>query len=139
MRGHFGIGIYYPKYNVNTGTLWRSAHIMGADYIFTVNRRFTHQKSDTTKAYKHIPMYYYEDWDKFVLPANTQLVGVETCGRDIKGFVHPERACYLLGAEDTGIPKKILDKCSHVIKLPGKYCLNVSVAGSLVLYDRMNK
>ena len=32
-RGFFGIGIEYPRTAANIGTLWRSAHIMHADFM----------------------------------------------------------------------------------------------------------
>lgn len=50
-----------------------------------------------------------------------------------------KRAIYLLGAEDTGIPDNILNDCDSIVQLPGNYCLNVAVAGSIVLYDRNSK
>lgn len=34
-RGYFGIGVYHSKNADNIGTLWRSAAIFGADFIFT--------------------------------------------------------------------------------------------------------
>ena len=32
-RGYFGIGIYASKVSANIGTLWRSADLMGADFM----------------------------------------------------------------------------------------------------------
>lgn len=54
-------------------------------------------------------------------------------------FKHLPRGLYLLGAEDYGIPPKILDKCQEVVKLPGTKSLNQAVAGSIVICDRMMK
>jgi len=59
--------------------------------------------------------------------------------RNIITYIHPERAVYLLGAEDIGISKSILEQCDDIIQLPGNYCLNVSTAGSIVMYDRLTK
>ena len=69
------------------------------------------------------------------------MIGVELCDRSIPltSFVHPERSIYLLGAEDYGLPKEITDKCNAVVQLPGEFSLNVSVAGSIVMYDRIKK
>lgn len=36
-RGYFGIGIYNGKNTANIGTLWRSAAILGANFIFTID------------------------------------------------------------------------------------------------------
>ena len=40
MCGYCGIGIENGKAEVNLGTLWRSAHIFGAVFLFTVGRRY---------------------------------------------------------------------------------------------------
>ena len=54
-------------------------------------------------------------------------------------FEHPKRAIYLLGAEDTGLPEEVKEKCHFLIKLPGNTSLNVGVTGSIVLHDRATK
>lgn len=139
----FGIGVYQPKTSHNIGTLWRTAHILGASFIFIVDGKYKHQTSDTTKSWSKIPFYRYDNFDHFYasLPYSTQLVGVEMSdnSQSICTFAHPPRGAYLLGAEDNGLPKMVLDKCHHLIQLPGKRSLNVAVSGSLVIYDRIQK
>jgi len=107
MRGYFGIGIYHTKTEVNVGTLWRSAHNFGADFIFTIGRRYKRQASDTTKAWKTIPLYHYESFADFMdhVPCDCQMVAIEQSekSKSVTIFSHPERAVYLLGAEDHGI------------------------------------
>jgi len=141
MRGFFEVGIYNVKREVNVGTLWRSVYQLGASGIFTIGKRYEKQASDTPKAYKHIPLRHYIDFDAFQLarPYGTSLVGVEMCGIPLSGFTHPEQAIYLLGAEDSGLPFSILEKCQYVVSLESieKFSYNVSVAGSIVLYNRV--
>jgi len=143
MRGYFGIGIVNGKIESNIGTLWRSANIYGADFIFTIGNRYKKQCSDTMKTTRHIPLYHYDNFDDFYkhIPHGCQLVGVELDERseDIKSFAHPKCCVYLLGAEDNGLPEKALQKCKHIVQLPGEHCLNVAVAGSIVMYDRKIK
>lgn len=142
-RGFYGIGIVGSKTEVNVGTLWRSAAIMGASFIFTAGRRYPKQRSDTLKAWRHIPMLEFTDGNSLIdgLPMGCVPVAIEIAddARPIGNYVHPERACYILGAEDTGIPRHVIDRCRDVIILPGDYCLNVAVAGSIVLFDRVTK
>ena len=142
-RGFFEIGIFRGKDVKNVGTLWRSASQMGASGIFTVGRRYPNQASDTLKAFRHIPMREFLDMDAFIagLPHSCPVVAVEMGGRPLAGFVHPESAIYLLGAEDHGIPASALARCHHVISLPSvrTASYNVAVAGSLVMFDRQNK
>lgn len=140
MRGYFGIGIDNGKTPVNLGTLWRSAHILGADFIYTIGARYKMQSSDTTKAWRTIPLFNYETFEDFYkhMPKDCLLVGVELDPKAImvNQFVHPERCIYLLGAEDNGLSQKVIDKCHAIVQLPGDYCMNVAVAGSLIMYDR---
>ncbi len=143
MRGYFGIGIYKPKTEMNVGTLWRSAFNMGANFIFVIGARYKKQASDTVKAFMHIPFYEYVSWEDFKqhTPYNCQTVCIELDDRakDLKNYVHPERAVYVLGAEDNGIPKEYL-KGNQIVQINDcKYCLNVAVAGSIILYDRIIK
>ena len=139
----FGIGVYRPKTSHNIGTLWRSAYILGAKFIFIIDGKYNDQTSDTQKTWSKIPFYKYDDFDHFYksLPHSTQLVGTEICKNStpIRNFAHPARAAYLLGAEDAGLPKRIIDKCHKLVQLPGKSSMNVAVSGSIVLYDRINK
>lgn len=141
-RGYFGIGVYHPKTPVNIGTLWRSAHNFGADFIFTIGHRYSKQSSDTTKAERHIPLFEYATVEdlKNHLPKGCRMIFVEQTkdAHDLKNVVHPETACYVLGAEDHGIPENLMEgQMKFFIDTP--MCLNVSVAGSIVMYDRITK
>lgn len=142
-RGYFGIGICGGKTPVNLGTLWRSAYQMGAAFIFTVGHRYPKQPSDTVSAWKHVPLYEYATPEIFLsmLPKDCYLIGVEFGGRDLMSFSHPERAVYLLGAEDHGLSADMLARCHRTLEIPSMRALsyNVAVAGSIVMYDRMAK
>jgi tRNA G18 (ribose-2'-O)-methylase SpoU len=142
-RGYFGIGIYHPKTPVNMGTLWRSAQNFDASFMFTIGQRYQKQASDTTKAFRHIPLYNYKTFADFNRnrPYGCPLIAIEQSKNSIsiKGFVHPERAIYLLGAEDHGIPPAILKKMQQTVHIDTPMCLNVAVAGSIVMFDRQNK
>jgi tRNA(Leu) C34 or U34 (ribose-2'-O)-methylase TrmL len=143
MRGYFGIGIYQPKTIENVGTLWRSAQNFGAAFIFTIGTRYTKQCSDTLNTFKHIPLFNYKDVEEFNghRPFSSILIAIEQTEKseDIKTFIHPQQSVYLLGAEDNGLPKNILEKCQNIVHISTPMCLNVSVAGSIIMFDRMNK
>lgn len=144
MRGYFGIGIINGKCEANIGTLWRSANIMGAQFIFTIGKRYPKKQStDTMQTPRHIPLFEYETWEDFKknIPRDCEVIAIELDSRSkpIETMNHPERAIYLLGAEDRGIPIEVLQDCKRIIQLPGEHCLNVSVAGSIIMYDRCLK
>jgi tRNA G18 (ribose-2'-O)-methylase SpoU len=144
-RGYFAVGIYHPKVANNVGSLWRSASLFGASYVFTVGRRYTPQASDTAGTPRRIPLHHFSDVGDLVghLPHGCPLVGVEQDARaeTLGRFVHPERGAYLLGAEDAGLPKAVLDRCHFLVQVesPAAEPLNVACAGSVVMHDRYSK
>lgn len=154
-RGWFMVGCFRPKTGVNVGTLWRSARWMGASGIFTIRERFPErarinmvradpalgQQTDTAATHRHVPYLTFESVDALreAMPLAC-IVGVELDSRAVSlpAFNHPERAVYLLGAEDDGLPPDVREQCDHIVEIPGGN-LNVAVAGSIVLYDRIAK
>jgi tRNA(Leu) C34 or U34 (ribose-2'-O)-methylase TrmL len=140
---YFGIGIYKPKTKENVGSLWRTAFVLGASFIFVIDAKYKKQNSDVFKVWSKIPLFQYKTIDAFLetVPYSCQVVGIEMDAQaePIKDFEHPYRAMYLLGSENNGLPKKLIEKCQKLIYLPGKQSLNVANAGSIVIYDRMNK
>jgi len=144
MRGFWGIGIYHPKTEANIGTLWRSAFLYGADFIFTIGRRYKSQSSDTIKTPRHIPLWNFDCFEDFrkSCPHGARIVCIELTegARPLSKFQHPQQAIYLLGAEDHGIPADILFGREKVfIETAEPISLNVAVAGSIVMNDRFNK
>lgn len=146
IRGFYGIGVYNPKHSVNGNVLYRSAFNFNAAFVFTVGCRYKSSAADTTKTYRHIPLFHYASIDDFLVskPKESVLVGVELSYRSRKldhNYVHPERAVYLLGSEDYGVPDLILEKCDHVLQIPcaSKESLNLGVAGSILMWDRFIK
>ena len=142
-NGFFGIGILNVQEEHNIGTLWRSAYILGASFIFTIDKKYKKQTSDVTKAWTKIPLYHYDSFEDFRanLPYATKLIGVEmTEGAvELAEFDHPARAAYLLGCETSGLSSEIISQCHSTIVLPGHFSLNVAVTGSIVMYDRSAK
>jgi len=136
-RGFYGIAFYEPKFTENIGTAIRNAHCFDADFICLIGKRYKKTPSDTTKAQKHIPLYEYKDLKDFIehTPKDCEIVSVEVDGNDIKNFVHPERAIYLIGGEDRTLP--IIK--SRRVTFPTRYCVNMAVASGLILYDRVIK
>ena len=146
-RGYFGIGIEQCKTSYNLGTLWRSAHNFGADFIFVIGKRYEPQASDTTKAWRSVPLFRYDTFEQFFscMPYDCPLVGVEYPNDKaipLPSFAHPERAIYLLGAEDNGLTREAKEKCHRFVMIPGselQQSLNVAVAGSIIMYDRVSR
>jgi tRNA G18 (ribose-2'-O)-methylase SpoU len=146
-RGYCGIGVFGCKAAVNMGTLWRSACAFGASYLFAIAPRSRSLSrrvpTDTCHATRHLPYFVYASVEQLcaVKPSGVPVIAIELTptATSLLTFVHPVRAIYLLGAEDTGIPADVLAQCQAVVQIPTAVCLNVATAGSLVLYDRLAK
>ncbi len=140
---YFEIGVYYPRNSANVGTLWRSAYQLGAAGIFTIGRPYKRQTSDTANTPWHIPQRHYASLEEFLAarPLGALLVGIEMQGTPLVTFQHPERAIYLLGAEDSGLPGSVLEACNFVVSIEAvrSPSYNLAVAGSVVMYDRLAK
>ncbi|NJN84484.1 MAG: RNA methyltransferase [Caldilineaceae bacterium] len=142
-EGYFGIGVYQAKRQENVGVLWRGAYQLGAAFVFTVGARYRPQPSDVYKTWRRLPLFSYIDVDALMAaaPYDCPLVGIETEGIPLPNFEHPAQAIYLLGAEDSGLPKALLERCHRVVSIPAvrSASYNVAQAGTLVMYDRLTK
>ncbi len=143
-EGYCGIGILQNKNVINMGLLLRTAAIYGNDFIFTIGGEpYSYQKADVTRSHLNIPTFHFETFDAFKssIHPNCKIVAVEMTkkAKYLHEYSHPERCAYVLGSEDKGIPEHLIREFNDVVKLPGKVSLNVGIAGSLILYDRLIK
>lgn len=142
LKGFFGIGVESVSKSMNVGSLFRSGHAFGASFIFTVNANYnakTGGMSDTSSSTEHIPFYKFPDASSLVLPKLCKLVGVELIDDavELPSFHHPLQAAYVLGPEKGNLSNAMLDRCSHTVKIPTKFCINLGLAGAIIMYDRM--
>jgi len=141
-RGYFAIGAEGISKPMNLGALMRTAHAFGASFTFSVdaakNLRETYQ-ADTSKSFEHVPHYPWATLADMQLPRGCQLVGVELTEEavELPSFRHPPSAAYVLGREKGDLTPEMLARCIHVVKIPTRFCINLSLAGALVMYDRM--
>lgn len=142
MRGYFGIGAEGISKPMNLGALMRTAHAFGASFVFSVDAESKIRqayKSDTSKSAGHVPYYAWNSVEEMALPQGCRLVGIELTedAVELPRFRHPLAAAYVLGREKGDLTARMLDRCHHVVKIPTKFCINVSLAGALVMYDRV--
>jgi tRNA G18 (ribose-2'-O)-methylase SpoU len=45
-------------------------------------------------------------------------------------------AAYLLGPEKGDLSDEAKGRCAHLVKIPTRFCVNLSVAAAIVMYDR---
>ena len=139
-RGYFAIGAERMSKALNLGNLMRSAHGFGASFTFTVGSTYKAVEAfaDTSKSQLHLPHYNWKTLDDMALPQGCKLVGVELLDDaiDLPSFHHPLRAAYVLGPEMGSLSPPLLARCDYVVKIPTLFCVNVAMAGAIVMYDR---
>lgn len=141
MRGYFAVGAEGISKPMNLGAILRTAHAFGGSFAFTVD---AHHKvtdvyqSDTAKSATHVPYYEWAGVEDMALPANCQLVGIELTDDavELPSFRHPLCAAYVFGRERGSLTEEMQSRCQHIVKIPTKFCVNVSVACAVTLYDR---
>ncbi len=142
MKGYFGIGVEGISKPMNLGALTRTAHAFGASFVFTVaavfDRRVANQ-ADTSDASASVPVYDWPTLDDLRLPVGCTMVGIELTpdAIELPSFRHPRAAAYILGPERGSLSPEATKLCEYVIKIPTKFCVNVALAGGLVMYDRV--
>ncbi len=142
MRGYFAIGAEGISKPMNLGALMRTANAFGASFVFSVDAASKVRqayKADTSKTFQHVPYYQWDTIEDMHLPKGCQLVGIELTDDavDLPSFRHPLNAAYVLGREKGDLTPDMLVRCQHVVKIPTRFCINVSLAGALVMYDRV--
>jgi tRNA G18 (ribose-2'-O)-methylase SpoU len=140
LRGYFAIGAERSSKALNLGNLMRSSHGFGAAFTFTVGAMYQalEARADTSKGQVHLPHYNWGSLDEMQLPVGCQLIGIELIDEaiDLPDFRHPLRAAYILGPELGSLSPSTLAACSQVVKIPTSFCVNVAMAGAIVMYDR---
>ena len=141
MRGYFALGVEGISKAHNLGAVLRTAHAFGASFAFTVgatHKALSVRQTDTSRSASHLPFYEWEKSSDLRLPKGAQLVGIELSETsiDLPSFRHPLTAAYILGPEKGSLSASMQDRCQFIVKIPTKFCINVSLAAALTLYDR---
>lgn len=139
MHGYSAVGLFNPKCNANVGGVLRAAQCYGVSLVAIQGQRYARASTDTTKAYKHIPLIHgnlHELVPFDCIPIAVDLVSEAT---SLHSFSHPERAFYVFGPEDSTLGKDVLDWCAQTVYIPTNGCMNLAATVNVVLYDRQRK
>ncbi len=141
LRGYFAIGAESISKPMNMGALMRTAHAFGASFTFTVGAAPEIRNAyaaDTSKSDGHVPYFRWESIADMKLPRGCALIGVELTDDavELPSFRHPLAAAYVLGGEARDLSPEMQARCFHIVKIPTRFCINLALAGALVMYDR---
>jgi tRNA G18 (ribose-2'-O)-methylase SpoU len=143
----FAIAAWEISKEHNVGTLVRTAHAAAASEVILLGERdWNIEAARTADLYTEI-VQLQADPTAFLAHLEARrwdLVAVELAEDSTNLFeaVYPGRPCFLLGAELGGIPAELVDDAALVVQIPQwglVPCLNLAVAGSIVVYDHLAK
>jgi tRNA G18 (ribose-2'-O)-methylase SpoU len=142
MRGYFGIGVERISKAANVGAVLRTAHAFEANFAFTISPQVDaseFRQADTSVANRNMPVYTFSDVESMTLPQGCEVVAIELHDDavDLPSFRHPRRAAYILGSERGGLSDALIDRADYIVKIPTRFSINLSLAGALVMYDRL--
>jgi len=139
-RGYAAIGLFHPKTEANVGGALRAAGCYGAAMVAVSGQRYARCRTDTMRAYRHLPMIQCDDLHE-VVPFDCVPVAVDLIkgARPLTSYQHPERAFYIFGPEDGTLGKAVTDWCRDVVYVSTMHCMNLAATVNVVLYDRMAK
>lgn len=130
----------------NVGTLVRTAHAVAAEEVVLVgDREWNIEAAKTAEYFTEVTILEDETaFLDYVQQRGWSLVAVELDERAVSLFdaEYPENPCFILGAERDGLPQSLIEAASVVVQIPQwglVPCLNLAVAGSIVLYDYLGK
>jgi tRNA G18 (ribose-2'-O)-methylase SpoU len=130
----------------NVGSLVRTAHAAAAEEVVLIGERdWNVEAAKTSELYTTVTQLAdIEAFRKHLESRRWNLVAVELDRRAVNVFdaEYPQRPCFLLGAELSGVPGELLDEAELVVQLPQwglVPSLNLAIAGSIVLYDCLGK
>ena len=141
-RGYFAIGAERISKALNLGNLMRSAHGFGASFTFTIGATYQalEARADTSKGSQHLPHYNWAErrragaaaraagWSgsscwtrRSTCRASATRCAPPTCWAPSRARCRPE----------------LLARCDHVVRIPSSFCINLAMAGAIVMYDRV--
>ena len=128
LRGYFAIGAEGISKTVNFGNLARAANAFGASFVFLVDpdvRLRDALATDTSGVAGQLPGYHHR-------PGELLDDAV-----DLPSFRHPSCAAYVFGPERSILSPAMRARCRHIVRIPTRFCVNLAIAGAIVMSDRM--
>ena len=133
-----------PKFSASVGTMARNAELFRFDklYVSQSERTGGHiGATDTAKSFRRIGEFV---WDEIGLISSMRDSGhkivaieLENGATAVTDFNHPENALYIIGAEDKGISREILNTVDETVIIPAdkKWSFNAADSATIVMYD----
>jgi tRNA G18 (ribose-2'-O)-methylase SpoU len=138
----FVVVLDHLKAGFNVPKIFRSAEAFGAREVHLIGIG-PFDPAPAKGAFKNVPARFHEDFDACyhsLLEQGYRLFALEPdCSNVLHNIVLPQKAAFILGHEERGISFERVDypevECLTIPQLGKVQSLNVSVAGSIVMYE----
>lgn len=139
-RWYFAVGLDNPKTPENIAGTLRACGCYGAAMLAVSGTRYKRHGCDTMAQWRHMPLLQLSDLNA-VIPYDCIPVAIELVpdAESLIDFIHPERAFYVFGAEDSTLGERVLSWCQKRVMVPTRACMNLAACVNVVLYDRLQK
>jgi len=143
----FAIAAWEISKEHNVGTLVRTAHAAAAEEVILLGEReWNIEAARTADLYTNI-VQMPADVGVFRTHVekrrwNPVVVELTEESTNLFDAHYPDRPCFILGAELGGVPPELLGDAELIVQIPQwglVPCLNLAVAGSIVVYDFLAK
>ena len=121
------VALHRPSRPENIGGVLRAADVYGVELVVLGGGELPPEPpghpTDTTRAWLRIPVVFADEVLD-ALPEECMSVAVERVveATPLPVFEHPERAMYLFGPENGSLDERMLERCAHVVSIPGREC-----------------
>ena len=133
------------KSDFNIGKLLRSAAVFGVHEVHIIGTPYF-DPHPAKGGFKLVPVHFYNSFEPSIerlRELNYQIYALDFNGELLLGtFALPERSAFILGNEGVGISfdyRKLGIACVTIPQLGKVTSLNVSVAGSIALYEYLRQ
>lgn len=147
-RQNFSILLVNVDYDLNTGTIIRTANVFGASEVILYGRKkFDRRASVGAEFYTNFRQIEYLDQLETTLSEYGNIIALENNLSNTESLInykwdYSQKILICLGQEGNGIPSEILNLCKTTLEIPqlgSVRSLNVSTAAAIVMYDYLAK
>ena len=138
--------IDYPQ---NIGSILRTSYALGVDFVLIGNNQKLKVFSPTVTKVSMgsnltipIARENFMHGIEMLKKSNFDIIALDANGDSILDVNYGSRCCFILGNEERGLSRSVLDRADYVVSIPMRESaesLNVSVAAGIVLYDKILK
>jgi tRNA(Leu) C34 or U34 (ribose-2'-O)-methylase TrmL len=136
-----------PKYAHNVGHIVRAASCFGITQVWYTGDRVRLDieekgrlpREERMKGYKEVNLINFDyPFDQFP-DATPVAIELRPNAENLFEFEHPDNAVYVFGPEDGSIGQVDRKHCHRFVYIPTHFCVNLSAAVYMVLWDRKLK